>query len=58
MTGAGAAIRPLESYGFNGYIHATKLPTTRWQCSHCGRFVSSEAMSCNGCGADLRGPMK
>lgn len=36
------------------YIHAVKLKTVRFQCSHCGRFVGQYATFCEGCGADLR----
>ena len=51
-----AIMRPIEHW--TNYVPATKLRTIRYQCSHCGRFVGSEAQSCNGCGADLRGPRR
>ena len=50
-------IKPLESYGtfgFNSYVHASKLPYTIYHCSHCGVIVKSDAIACGHCGADLR----
>ena len=47
-----AYVKPLET--FSHYISATKLKTVRYQCSHCGRFVSGHVVGCPGCGADLR----
>lgn len=39
---------------WSGFVHGHKIPSTRFQCSHCGRMVGRYAAACEGCGADLR----
>jgi len=49
-----AEVRALETFSPFQYIHARKLRTVRFQCSHCGQFVGRFVSQCQHCGADLR----